>query len=72
MSGLRTDAVDLRVLETERYAAPVDRATASGARHLAILGRPVPGLEIRVVDPITGDGARRPRGRRAARSGAPR
>ena len=54
MSGLRTDAVDRRVLETERYAAPVDGA-ADGVRHLAILGRPVDGLEIRVVDPITGD-----------------
>lgn len=53
MSGLRTDAVDRRVLETERYAAPVDHA-AEGGRHLAILGRPMQGLEIRVVDPITG------------------
>lgn len=54
MAGLRTDAVDLRVLETERYAAPVD-AGAPGARQLAILGKAVPGLEIRVVDPVTGD-----------------
>ena len=46
--------IDLRVLEAERYAAPVD-ADAAGARSLAILGRPVLGLEIRVVDPITGD-----------------
>jgi fatty-acyl-CoA synthase len=54
MSGLRTDAVDLRVLEAERYAAPSDPSTP-GARSLAILGRPVQGLEIRVVDPLTGD-----------------
>ncbi len=54
MSGLRTDPVDLRVLEGERYAAPVEPG-AAGARQLAILGRPVDGLEIRVVDPITGD-----------------
>jgi fatty-acyl-CoA synthase len=54
MSGLRTDVVDRRVLETERYAAPV-AGDADGVRHLAILGRPVEGLEIRVVDPITGD-----------------
>ena len=53
MSGLRTDPVDRRVLETERYAAPVE-PDAEGVRHLAILGRPVPGLEIRVVDPATG------------------
>ncbi len=54
MAGLRTDAIDLRVLETERYAAPV-AAGAPGARELAILGKAVPGLEIRVVDPVTGD-----------------
>jgi fatty-acyl-CoA synthase len=53
MSGLRTDAVDRRVLETESYAAPV-AADVNGARRLAVLGPPVPGLEIRVVDPETG------------------
>ena len=57
MSGLRTDTVDLRVLEQERYAAPADGAD-QGSRALAILGRPVPGLEIRVVDPATGDALR--------------
>ncbi|MFZ6003822.1 MAG: AMP-binding protein [Actinomycetota bacterium] len=58
LSGLRTDPVDRRVLETERYAAPVDvdvDVDTDGVRHLAILGRPVDGLEIRVVDPVTGD-----------------
>jgi fatty-acyl-CoA synthase len=54
MSGLRTDPVDRRVLETERYAAPVE-PDADSVRHLAILGRPVEGLEIRIVDPVTGD-----------------
>jgi fatty-acyl-CoA synthase len=53
MSGLRTDPVDLAVLEAERYASPIS-ADHQRARHLAILGRPVDGLEIRVVDPITG------------------
>lgn len=53
MSGLRVDAVDQRVLETERYAAPVDPA-GGGVKRFAKLGRPVPGLEIRVVDPETG------------------
>lgn len=48
-TGLRTDAVDRRVLEMERYAATADGA--ADARRLARLGRPVPGLEIRVVDP---------------------
>jgi fatty-acyl-CoA synthase len=53
LSGLRTDPVDRRVLETERYAAPVD-PTFEGVRQLAILGRPVDGLEIRIVDPVEG------------------
>lgn len=48
-SGLRTDAVDKRVLERERYAAPAGDGVE--VRRLALLGRPVPGLEIRVVDP---------------------
>lgn len=48
--GMRVDPVDLRVLETERYAAPSDPA-ARGTRRLVKLGRPVPGLEIRIVDP---------------------
>ena len=53
MTGMRTDAVDRRVLEDGRYAAPVDPSFPN-VRHLAILGRPVEGLEIRVVDPVTG------------------
>jgi fatty-acyl-CoA synthase len=53
MSGLRTDDVDRRVLETERYAAPADPALP-GTRRLAKLGRPIAGLEIRVVDPDSG------------------
>jgi fatty-acyl-CoA synthase len=52
-SGLRTDPVDRRVLETEGYAAPADPAQP-GTRHLVKLGRPVPGIEIRVVDPQSG------------------
>ncbi|MGH9192107.1 MAG: AMP-binding protein [Acidimicrobiales bacterium] len=53
LSGMVTDCVDRRVLETERYAAPTDPGVA-GSRRLPLLGRPVPGLEIRVVDPDTG------------------
>ena len=53
MGGMATDCVDRRVLETERYAAPVEPG-ADGSRRLALLGRPVPGLEIRIVDPETG------------------
>jgi fatty-acyl-CoA synthase len=53
MRGLVTDTVDQRVLETERYAAPV-APDAPGARRLVKLGRAVPGLEIRVVEPTSG------------------
>jgi fatty-acyl-CoA synthase len=53
LSGMATDCVDRRVLETERYAAPADPGT-EGSRRLPLLGRPVPGLEIRIVDPDTG------------------
>src|SRR5918996_637141 len=53
LSGMTTDCVDRRVLETERYAAPVEPGT-EGSRRLPLLGRPVPGLEIRIVDPDTG------------------
>jgi fatty-acyl-CoA synthase len=50
---MAVDAIDRRVLETDRYAAPSD-PSAAGARRLARLGRPVPGLRARVVDPETG------------------
>ena len=50
--GLRTDVMDGRVLEHEHLAVPVE-VGAPGARELAVLGRPVPGLEMRVVDPST-------------------
>lgn len=52
--GLRTDLVDGRVLETERYAAPVSDGDGPNRRRLALLGRPVPGLDMQVVDPETG------------------
>ena len=53
LTGLRTDSVDRLVLESERYAAPAP-PDAPNARAFALLGKPVPGLEIRVVDPATG------------------
>ncbi|HKH24206.1 MAG TPA: fatty acyl-AMP ligase, partial [Acidimicrobiales bacterium] len=53
LSGLRTDCVDRRVLETERYAAPADPADV-GSRRFARLGRPIPGLELRIVEPESG------------------
>jgi fatty-acyl-CoA synthase len=51
--GLRTDPVDRRVLESEHYAAPAD-LDGPNTRELVRLGRPVPGLQIRVVDPADG------------------
>src|SRR5205807_630015 len=51
--GLRTDPIERRVLETDAYAAPADPG-GEGTRHLVLLGRPVPGLEIRIVDPVSG------------------
>jgi fatty-acyl-CoA synthase len=52
--GLRTDPIDRRVLETDAYAAPGD-PDDENTRHLVLLGRPVPGLEIRIVDPVSGE-----------------
>jgi fatty-acyl-CoA synthase len=54
LAGLRTDCVDRRVLETERFAAPVEPGT-QGARRLALLGSAIPGLELRICDPDTGE-----------------
>jgi fatty-acyl-CoA synthase len=51
--GLRLDVVDKQVLEADRYAAPTGERP--GARRLALLGRPVPGLEMRICDPQTGE-----------------
>jgi fatty-acyl-CoA synthase len=53
LTGMVADCVDRRVLETERYAAPAVPG-AEGSRRLPLLGRPLPGLEIRIVDPETG------------------
>jgi fatty-acyl-CoA synthase len=53
MRGMVCDIVDRRVLESEHVAKPVD-ADDEGARRLPLLGKPVPGLEIRVCDQKTG------------------
>ena len=51
--GLVVDTVDRRVLEVERYAAPVEPGTA-GSRGFARLGTAVPGLEIRGTSVCSG------------------
>jgi len=52
--GLITDVVDRVALESQQQAIPVDPDT-EGAVELALLGRPVPGLQISITDPGTGD-----------------
>ena len=54
MRGLVVDTVDRTILETERYAAPVAEGS-DGSRSLARLGRAVPGLELRICDPTSGE-----------------
>ncbi|MBA3652710.1 MAG: AMP-binding protein [Actinobacteria bacterium] len=51
--GMQVDTVDRKILETERYAAPVD-TDRTDARSLAMLGSPIPGLEMRICDPESG------------------
>jgi fatty-acyl-CoA synthase len=50
-SGMSVDTVDRTVLEHERFARP---ASGPDARRLALLGRTLRGLELRVCDPDTG------------------
>jgi fatty-acyl-CoA synthase len=54
MRGLVFDAVDAVTLEHQHLAKPVD-PDDEGARHLALLGRPVPGLTMRIADTQTGE-----------------
>ena len=54
--GMITDSVDREFLERERVAKPLDLADAQEeleVRRLPLLGKAVPGLEMRVVNPDT-------------------
>jgi fatty-acyl-CoA synthase len=57
--GLRTDTVDRRVLETQRVAKPIEiddpDDLALRARRLALLGKAVPGMEMKIIDPDSGE-----------------
>jgi len=55
--GLVCDAVDRVVLERDQVAKPVAEFDPDDTDHrrLPLLGRPVPGLEFRFVDPDTGE-----------------
>ncbi len=52
--GLRTDCVDLQSIEVDRFAQAVE-VGSEGAREFVVLGSPIPGLEIRIVDPATAE-----------------
>jgi fatty-acyl-CoA synthase len=54
MSGMRVDVVDGAALERSARAVPVD-PSAAGARRFVRLGKPLPGLEIRIVEPDSGE-----------------
>ncbi len=54
-AGLEVDQVDRRALEHDRYAAPADSDEPDQTKRLALLGRPVPGIELRICDPQTGE-----------------
>ncbi len=57
--GMQTDTVDRIVLEAERVAKPIEVVSEDDyvlrARRLPLLGTAVPGLEMQVVDPETGE-----------------
>lgn len=53
-SGLAVDRVDRRALEYERAAVPTGADGREKARDVALLGSPIPGLEVRIVDPESG------------------
>ncbi|MEM9654654.1 MAG: AMP-binding protein [Actinomycetota bacterium] len=54
MTGLTVDIVDATALESEHVANPV-AADHPSAREIVLLGSPVPGLEFRIVDPVTSE-----------------
>ena len=54
-AGMQVDTIDQRVLETDRYAAPVDGDGADGnVRRLHSSGGRCADMEMRVCDPATG------------------
>lgn len=56
MTGLTTDVVDATILEQDHVAVPIpveERDEHPNPREIVLLGWPVPGLEFRIVDPVT-------------------
>ena len=54
MRGMACDVVDRTGLEIEGVARPVPSDLPT-ARRLPLLGRPIPGLEMRICNPVTGE-----------------
>ena len=54
MRGMVVDAVERAALESQGLARPAP-PEAQTSRRLPLLGRPVPGLEMRICDPATGE-----------------
>ncbi|MGI8792007.1 MAG: fatty acyl-AMP ligase [Acidimicrobiales bacterium] len=54
LRGMAVDAIDRSSLENDRFARPV-AFDAPNARQFALLGKAIPGLEIRICDPETGN-----------------
>ncbi len=52
-TGMRDDVVDRSALESRQLAVPAGPGS-DGSRRLARLGRPIPGISVRIVDPPTG------------------
>lgn len=53
-AGMRTDWVDRNALEVDRKAVTAD-SDADSSVELVMLGTPVPGLELSIIDPETGE-----------------
>jgi fatty-acyl-CoA synthase len=53
LRGMATDTVDRTVLEEEKIAKPVSPGS-KGSRSFPLLGTPIPGLEMRIADPSSG------------------
>jgi len=53
LRGMATDTVDRKVLEEEKIAKPVPPGS-KGSRRFPLLGTPIPGLEMRISDPSSG------------------
>lgn len=53
MRGMATDTVDRKTLEEDKVAKPVP-PDSKGSRRFPLLGMPIPGLEMRISDPASG------------------